>query len=627
MSSTSRGSRQDLEDLLLYLMDTRGFDFGAYKRTTLSRRIAARMQALNVDTYRDYLELLEADTSEFGHLFNTILINVTDFFRDQEQWKHLADEIVPQVLEAAGPDNQVRVWSAGCASGQEAYTLGMIFCEAMGVRHARGHLKIYATDVDEEALHEGRQSRYTADQVKSVPADLLKKYFDNTDGGSTHTVNRDLRRLVIFGRNDLVQDPPISKLHLIACRNTLMYFNADVQTRVLSRFHFALNGAGTFLFLGKAEVIGSRSDLFIPVNLGMRIFAPVSASNTRQRLLHMAQAGRDHPSPGSSGNGLGELRKAALGDHSIAEIILDESGALVFANQQARTMFGLDDHDVGQPFRDLELSYRPLELRSRIDHANAERQPVTIKAVEWWPLSAQPRYMDVRVTPLIQHGGDVLGTKITFVDVTEHKRTEAELEQAREKLQQAYEELQAANEELESSNEELQSAGEEMETTNEELQSTNEELETMNEELQSTIEELNTVNAELQARTSDLNRANAFLQSILSGLSSGLAVVNHNFVIEEWNQGAEELWGLRFDEARGQNLLTLEIGLPVQELTAPVKRCLAGEGPLDVRVDAVDRLGRQLRCRVMCTPLVVDDEVDGVILVMEHDPERRQPDN
>ena len=215
------------EALLEHLKACRGFDFTGYKRSSLMRRVDRRMGQLGITSYADYLDQLELHGDEFTTLFNTILINVTSFFRDAEAWEQLAREALPALLAAKPPTQPLRVWSAGCASGEEAYTLAMVLAELLGPAEFRDRVKIYATDVDEEALTYARQAGYTEREVRGIPPELLGRYFEYT--GGRHVFRKDLRRSVIFGRNDLVQDAPISRIDLLVCRNTLMYFTAETR--------------------------------------------------------------------------------------------------------------------------------------------------------------------------------------------------------------------------------------------------------------------------------------------------------------------------------------------------------------------------------------------------------------
>jgi two-component system, chemotaxis family, CheB/CheR fusion protein len=606
---------RDFDVLLEYLKRSRGFDFTGYKRPSLTRRIDKRMQALGVTSYQDFIEVLERDAAEFDHLCTTVLINVTAFFRDGVPWDALSSDIVPRLLEAKGPREPIRVWSAGCASGEEAYTLAIVLAEALGHDTFRERVKIYATDLDEPALVVARQASYGPRDVEGVPPALLEKYFERVE--NRYVFRKDLRRFVIFGRNDLVQDAPISRIDLLVCRNTLMYFNAATQAKVLARFHFALTDHG-YLFLGRAETLLAHGSLFSPVDLKGRIFTKVPAVNHRTRLLTMTVT----PDEGSPPPAVPEdrLRDAGLEVGPVAQIVVDAAGSLIVANERARTTFGLSAGDLGRPFRDLEISYRPAELRSVIDQAYADHKTVAVRNVEWLT-RGDVRWMDVQVTP-VYDGGQALGASIAFADVTAHQHLLRELEKSSAELESAYEELQSTNEELETTNEELQSTVEELETTNEELQSTNEELETMNEELQSTNEELTTMNDELRLRSDELNALNDFMESVLTSLRGGVAVLDSDLRIEVWNDKAFDLWGVRGDEVRGLHFMMLEIGLPVQVLAKPIRSCLAGDSTSEqVSVPAINRRGKAISCTVTCTPMngSADGRIRGVIVVMEED--------
>jgi two-component system CheB/CheR fusion protein len=257
------------EALLVHLKETRGFDFTGYKRSSLMRRVSRRMDQVGATDYGEYLDVLQANADEFTALFNTILINVTGFFRDQEPWDYLRTEALPKLVQDRPTGSPIRVWSAGCASGEEAYTLAMVFAELLGVEEFRRRVKIYATDVDEEGLNQARHASYGERDVRAVPQHLLEKYFETV--GNRYVFRKDLRRSVIFGRNDLVQDAPISRVDMLLCRNTLMYFNVEAQSQIIDRFHFALREDG-HLFLGKAEMLLSDGERFNVVSMRQRIF-------------------------------------------------------------------------------------------------------------------------------------------------------------------------------------------------------------------------------------------------------------------------------------------------------------------------------------------------------------------
>jgi two-component system CheB/CheR fusion protein len=601
------------ETLLEHLKVNRGFDFTGYKRSSLTRRVDRRMAQVGIDDYAEYLDYLEVHTEEFTALFNTILINVTSFFRDAEAWEYLRSEILPSVLAAKAPDGVIRVWSAGCASGEEAYTLAMILAEALGVEEFRQRVKVYATDVDEDGLTQARHATYDERQVRTVPAPLLERYFDQA--GGRFAFHKDLRRSVIFGRNDLVQDAPISKIDLLACRNALMYFNAETQSRILSRLHFALAPSGV-LFLGKAEMLLSHTKLFHPIDLKRRVFRKV-ASPLPPNGSFLTEVPPAYARP--SMVGLDLLRHAALLASPLAQVIVTADGLIALCNRQAEDLFGVSSRDVGRPFSDVALSYRPVELRRYIEQAHVERRTIRVTDIEY-VRNLETLCLDVQVSPLTDTDAGLLGVILSFHDVSESRRLREELQQANRQLETAYEELQSTNEELETTNEELQSTVEELETTNEEL-------ETMNEELQSTNDELQAINDELRDRTGDLDEAKRFLETILTSLRAGVAVLDGDMRILVWNRHAEDLWGLRQEETVGQHFLNLDIGLPTQHLRPLIRRTLAGDvGPHEMVLSAVNRRGRAIQVRVVGSPLSsTGGNASGAILLMEQD-SSTQPD-
>ncbi|MEH2211571.1 CheR family methyltransferase [Nostoc sp.] len=608
---TSAEKDPKFENLLVYLRQSRGFDFTGYKRSTLIRRVLKRMQSLTIENFEEYQDYLEVYPEEFNYLFNTILINVTAFFRDSSAWEYIAEQILPNLIKNKKTSDPIRIWSAGCASGEEAYTLAMLMAQILGAEEFRQRVKIYATDVDEDALNQARQAVYSAKDIQAVPDELRHKYFEII--GNRYVFRQDLRRSVIFGRHDLLQDAPISRLDLLVSRNTLMYFNSETQGRILARFHFALNNNG-YLFLGKAEMLLMHSNLFTPLDLKNRIFTKVSTVNLRDRLLVMANSVDDESSSRLSRNL--RLREMGFDAAQIAQIIIDINGTLVMVNEQARILFALSPKDLARPFQDLELSYRPVELRSLIERAYTERRPVSLTNVERYLSNTEIQYLDVQITPLQETDTSFLGVSISFHDVTRYIKLQDALQRSQQELETTNEELQSTNEELETTNEELQSTNEELETTNEELQSTNEELETMNEELQSTNEELQTINYELSDRTTELNRINIFLASILKSFQTGIVVIDSSFNISIWNYMVEDLWGLRTDEVIGKSIFSLDIGLPVEQLRSPIRDSLSGKKQFqEIILDATNRRGRQIKCYLAITPLL-GIEMQGAVLMM-----------
>ena len=564
----------EFESLLDFLKASRSFDFTGYKRSTLMRRVQKRMQALEVATFEAYRDHLELHPDEYEALLNTILINVTSFFRDAEAWRVLAEEFIPALLERKGPADPVRVWSAGCASGQETYTLVMVLAEALGPAAFRERVKVYATDWDEEALAWARQATYTDEQTEELPEGFRDRYFECF--GGRWVFRGDLRRQVIFGRHDLVQDAPISHLDLLVCRNVLMYFNSEVQQRILARFHFALAPEGA-LFLGKAEMMRTHGSLFTPANLQARIFRKAPPGTARDRLLLLGSGGMARSTATLSAAQQVALRDAALNALPAAQITVSPAGHLQLANDAARRLFGLAEADVGRPLQDLKVSYRPVELRSRIEQAVADRRPVYLSGVVHVDGDGDARSYDVQVCPLEGGVDGLLGVSVSFFDVTRLSRLQAEVEQAHQSLETAFEELQSTNEELE------------------------------------------TLNDELQRRSGELNDANTYLSSVLTSLRAGVLVVDPDMLVQVWNRTMQEMWGLRADEVHAQPLLHLDMGLPVEQLKPALRAVLDTRAEMqEITLRALNRRGRTVRCHVTVAPLRgMTREVRGAVILVE----------
>lgn len=396
------------EALLEHLNQGRGLDFSSYKRANLIRRVVTRMRVAGVGNFIDYLGYLKVHPEEYNPLFDSVLINVTGFFRDEAAWDYLEAVILPRLLAAKPADGPIRVWSAGCASGEEGYSLAMLFAEAVGPDAFAHRVKIYATDVDEAALTQARRATYTDEDLAPVLAALRQRYFEAAAG--RHVVRSDVRRAMVFGRHDLAQDAPISRVDLLVCRNTLMYFNTETQGKILARFHLALNDAG-YLFLGKAELILTHTHVFHPVDLKHHLFTKVPAINSRK--------GKGLPDGADAGTGGVVPGWAPPGDGQASEV----SGTPLCANTGTRPGAGPPVDDVTSRHRLLAAPHRTAR-ESETGVGGVQAAPV-----EWETLNAA--------------------------------------------LQLTNAELETTNAEFESSNEELGSVNEELHSTNGELETLN----------------------------------------------------------------------------------------------------------------------------------------------------------
>jgi len=593
-------NNEKFENLLDFLKTVHGVDLRIYKYPTLMRRIGRRMQAVGIADYEAYQDYLEVHPEEFSELFNTILINVTSFFRDKETWDYLAKEIIPKIVASKKMDEVIRIWSAGCATGEEVYTIAMLMNEALGEEDFKKRVKIFATDIDEQALAHARRAKYSAKDMEPVPEEFRRKYFEHS--GDSYVFITHLRRPIIFGRLDLIRDAHISHLDLLICRNTLMYFNAEAQSRILAKFHFGLNDNG-FIFLGRAELSSNYVSLFMPINVKCRILVKIPRTKVYEKFLIPEKKSliktHEHLTISQM-----RLQEACFEVASNAKIILELNGFLAFANRQARKLFGLSPQDVDRFFWDLEVSYCPLGLRSLIEESYSKRSPVIRRKVERILPNGGNRFMDIEITPLLQDEGTPIGLCIVFSDETERYSLQQELERTQRELQSTNEVLVTMNEEFNSSVEELQT--------------TNEELETLNEELQSTNEELSTTNDEFSQRSDDLNLTNALLDSVLGSLHRGFVLVDRDGCILAWNHGAEELWGLQAADVLGKSFFVQDMGLPVEQLTAPIRKTLDEGKPTELDLEATNRKGKRIVMHMILAPLMEPGQnISGAIMIME----------
>ncbi|WP_306213085.1 CheR family methyltransferase [Actinoplanes sp. RD1] len=576
------------EELLAHLSEARGFDFTGYKRSSLMRRVQRRMSQVRIAGHGEYLEFLRARPDEFTSLFNTILINVTSFFRDPEAWDHLRREVLEPMVAAKPADTPLRVWTAGCASGEEAYTVAMLLSDILGPADLHRRVKIYATDVDEEQLGEARRAVYDERALAGMPPELVERHFELA--GRRFRVRRDLRRSVIFGRNDLVQNAPIPRIDLLTCRNTLMYFTAGTQARVLARFHFALVPQGA-LFLGRAETLRGHAGTFEPIDARHRVFRKTGGPVPASAAAFPVPASGPLRTDVSASGGLAE---AALRAGPVAQLVVTADGLVALSNREAETLLGVSARAVGHPFGALEVARRPVDLRTPVALACQERRTVHVPEFELHRPAGDSVALEVRVAPLLTEDGGTLGVTLVFQDVTAARRLRADLEDANAELETAYEELQAGNEELETTNEELQSTLEELETSNEELQTVNEQLETANAELRSSND--------------------ALLGAVVAQARSADLVVGPDLRVRAWSERAAELWGPRAADVIGHDLTRLGGSLPLDRLEPMIRLALTGDhGRATTRLEAVDRHGRAVVLRAVRAPV----PPGGAIIMME----------
>ncbi|MFL5433407.1 MAG: CheR family methyltransferase [Myxococcales bacterium] len=579
---------RELEEILQKLREARNFDFRSYKRATLYRRVLRRMQDHGKSTLAEYSALLDSHPAEYDALLSSMFIKVTSFFRDKDTWDELSKRVIPQMLAEKRPGEEIRAWCAGCATGEEAFSLALTLAEVLGPSFTNQDVKVFGTDVDEKAIAFARHAHYASDHVESVPPRLLKEWFVEENAG--YTIRKDIRRCVVFGVNNVLGDAPISRLDLLLCRNVFIYLDAKMQKRVLHRFHYALRRNG-ILVLGKSELIPFAAKIYDTVDLSRRIYRKDGKREVdlgQERLVGLLEQDTIDRTERDVSADLGtvdQFHRDVLQSLRVPVVATTMDGAVMLWNGAASALWGRSESDVtGKKLATLNLPGLSGELlieKSRaVRDGRSEREvsPGSVPAGD----SVPARQLDVEVSILRDPAGERQGLVYVAHDVTTFREMEVEARRATDERQSSFEELQtlteemqSSNEELETTNEELQSANEELQTTNEELQSTNEELETTNEELQSTNAELDATNRELAHRTEEMNKLAFYQRTILRSLSAAVVVLDTQGRINMWNLAAERLLGLAEGEALGQVLWTLAIPAIPRPVLGRVRKSLA----------------------------------------------------
>jgi len=617
-----------IEGIIESVRQARNFDFRNYKRATLKRRIERRMSDRRCRSVSDYQALLEKDPSEYDNLLGSLLIKVTSFFRDPDLWEQMARKTIPQILAEKRAGEEIRVWSAGSATGEEAYTLGMLFAEAMGPSFGTADIKVFATDLDEKAVGYGRRGVYTAQQIEGVPRKLRERWLE-PEGGN-FAVKKEIRRAVVFGVHNLTSDAPISRLDLLVCRNVFIYLNAGLQKRVLTRFHYALRRNG-LLVLGKSELIPFAGKIFEPADLGQRIYRKNGRRNAalgQVRLVNLleqetvSRADPAEPAPTE------QFHRDVLQAIEAPVIATAPDGTVLSWNAAAVGLWGRPEAEVqGKKLASLGVPGLTGELlverSARVREGRSPREQSAGSIARPGKPSVQ---LQVVVMPLRAIGSqEIQGLVYVVQDVTavaelqdELRKVSSERQSAHDELQTINEELQSSNEELETTNEALQSANEELQTTNEELQSTNEELETINEEMQSTNAELDATNRELAARTDEMNQL-AFLQrTIIRSLSSAVIVTDPKGRITLWNLAAERLLGVAEQEATGQNLWTLHLPSLSRAVVNRLRKALGQNQAIrgeEVHYEMPN--GAKGQALVAAVPILDDGDAKGAVILFD----------
>jgi PAS domain S-box-containing protein len=568
---------QATSDLVLEVLRARGYDFRGYKRNTLSRRIHRRLGLRNIGTLAEYVDDLRADPDEVSALAKDLMISVTGFFRDPEAWKALVELSIAPLVANRETDAPLRIWIPCCATGEEAYSVAMLVIEQAEAAGKQLELKIFATDTQEDNLNKARDGVYPGAAVAGLGSGRRGRFFGQLDG--FYQVKKELRNLITFARQNLMREPPFSRMDLISCRNLLIYLDPEAQERIIALCHFALREGG-HLFLGSAETIGRHDDLFEPVSKKWRIYRrlgptrhdivnfPLLPGPARPPKAQDTQALREAPDEPAV-RAIDAARRTLLERYAPAATLIDHKFRVLYFHGPTGDYL---EQPTGEPTRDLLAMAREglaAGLRSAVREAISEKRDVTVGAHIGHGQSARP--VVIKVMPVrggySQDGGHVLVSfepgetgQLPKAAVTLPPEKDDALSGNRawqEDLQAVRAELQSTIERMEAANEELKASNEEVTSMNEELQSTNEELETSKEELQSFNEELHTVNNQLQHKIRELEDTTNDLNNLLAGTDTATLFLDMNLCIKWFAPKTKELF----------SLLSTDVGRPIADFS------------------------------------------------------------
>lgn len=622
--------RRALEKVFVLLRAQTGHDFSLYKQTTIYRRLQRRMGLHRVDSMDDYVRYLRENPQEADLLFKELLIGVTAFFRDPEAWTQLREELVARI-RAAADGYMFRAWSAGCSTGEEAFTLAMVFKEALAEAQptSRCSLQIFATDLDADAINKARTGLYPGAIAKDVSQERLERFFVPQKDGS-FCVRKEIRETVVFATQNLVMHPPFTKLDFVVCRNLLIYLDATLQQKIMALFHFGLKPDG-LLLLGTSETVGPTSDLFAPTGGKSRLYRRLA--DVRPPEFHgfpfatIGQRAEREPVFQESVRGLRSLaplvEQLLLSQFTPAAVLVTSEGDIVYVN--GKTGEYLEPAAGRANWNIFAMSRGGLgtALSEAFPRAIRGKVPVELKGVSLG-LGPGSASVDVTLRPIAEQG-DLQGmvliafertrvgaaegvpTPVSGSDPNQMRATELaeQLRRSREQLQATREEMQASQEELRSSNEELQSLNEELQSTNEELTTSAEEARAMNEELQ-------VVNQETQRKLDDLSRAGDDMKNLLDSVELAIVFLDSELRVRRFTPAMVSIIKLIPSDV-GRPITDLVTVLEYQELAEDARAVLRTLVPLNKQVRTTD--GRWFALRIM-PYRTRNDQIDGTVITL-----------
>lgn len=621
-------AQSSLEKIALLLRGRTGHDFSLYKKSTLYRRIERRMGIHQINRIAEYVRYLRENSAEVDLLFKELLIGVTQFFRDPPEWERLKAEVLPTVLASRPSVGTLRVWVVGCSTGEEAYSLAILFQEALEeLRPERAFaLQIFATDLDRDAIDRARLGVYGANIAADVSAERLRRFFVEEENG--YRVGKAIREMVIFAVQNVIMDPPFTKLDLLACRNLLIYLEPELQKKLLPLFHYSLNPGGT-LFLGSAESVGGFTDLFASAGGKSKLFRKSEMSTQGIPVAFpssfvppSSNQGREAPASKPPLNLEALTEKLLLQRYTPAAVLVSGDGDILYVS--GRTGKYLEPAAGKANWNVFAMAREGLryELAGAFQRAHREGGSVTLRGVQVGT-NGGTQTVNLTVQALDEPGALQGLLLIVFADVAAEPKGDktakrshkgaaesAEVAALRREIQELREELQTTREEMQSSQEELKSANEELQSTNEELQSTNEELTTSKEEMQSMNEELQTLNAELQAKVDELSRADSDMKNLLNSTDIATVFLDGQLNVRRFTPRATGIIKLLPSDA-GRPLTDIASVLAYPELVEDAREVLRTLVFREKQVPTQD--GRWFLTRIM-PYRTSEDRIDGVVI-------------
>jgi two-component system, chemotaxis family, CheB/CheR fusion protein len=603
-----------------------GYDFSGYKAATVLRRIHRRMQVLQLGRIEDYVERLHQDADEVVVLFRDLLIGVTNFFRDRQAFAALKG-IVPRLFEGRGPDDTVRIWVAGCSTGEEAYSIAILLREHMDTLQVVPRVQIFATDIDEPALAVARNGRYPPALLTDVSAERLARFFIRE--GESYILTKDVRSMCVFSAHSVIRDPPFSRLDLVSCRNLLIYFGPELQNEAIPLFHYALRPGG-YLFLGVAENVTQHDDLFAPVDKKYRLFqkrvhsgVPVRVPLTTREPRFAAVAGAAATRTTANMPPLRAAVEARVIERfAPAHVLVNREGDIVHYSANTGKYF---EAPVGAPSRQILAIARKglrLDLRAALHEAMETRRPVVREkvavegddALQFIRLVVEPFDRgkdDSHFLVLFSDRGPPLTLEEAAASGRAPRDVDHTVEQLERELRETRERLQSTIEEYETGLEDLKLSHEEMASANEELQSTNEEMETSKEELQSLNEELQTVNLELSRKVQALDQSNNDLRNLFESTQIATVFLNRELKIRSFTAAMTAIVNL-IPSDKGRPLTDIVSQIDYPDLRKDIQAVFDDGKPCERRVQRSDGtlhyLARVLPYRI------AGGVVDGVVV-------------